>query len=239
MNTSIEHPASPQSHKIPSLPSRPDLYSSVHKGLRALLCTTLLQVGETDPGDDVALGQMASQLTTLLSLCEQHLRDEDEFIEPLLASSGGRIQGGTGGEHREHLAAIEALRRSLASVESAGVERRAAPLARLYLNLSVFVAHNLEHMHREETDNNRVLWASCSDDELLAAERALVARIPPDRTRLFLAWMVVGMNHRERVALVDELRRGAPGELVADVLALSAARLPRGARDALLAAVGG
>lgn len=237
MTTTRDIPAPPSS-RIASLPPRPDLYGAVHKGLRAFLCTTLLRVGDTDPGDERAILRLAAEVEELLSLCEQHLREEDAFIEPLLSSRVARAEGGTGGEHREHQAAIDALRRALSSVLTAEPNRRAAQLSRLYLSLSLFVAENLEHMHREEVDNNRALWATCTDDELQAAEQALVAQIPPEKMRLFVGWMLAGMNHRERVAFLDEMRRGAPREVFEGALALSASRLPRSAHEALLAALG-
>ena len=49
----------------------------------------------------------------------------------------------------------------------------------LYRQLTLFMAHNFEHMNEEETAHNAVLWAHYTDAELVGIHDALVASIPP------------------------------------------------------------
>lgn len=228
MQHSATLPSSDHSPSIrPSVAPAPrvDMYGAVHKGLRAFLAHTLALVGATDPRDERAWRRAADTLTSLLDVCEQHLREENEFVEAALTARAPRRPSYTADDHVEHLAAIASLRRGVEGVSGCPVSARGPRLGRLYLELARFVAHNFEHMEREETENNAALWAAYTDDELRAIERALVAQIPPDKMEVFMSWMIPSMHHGERVAMLSDMRAGAPPEAFAHVMGIAERRL--------------
>jgi len=63
-------------------PRRVDLYSTVHKGLRAFLADTQLAVGRADASDREEVDVALRQTRDLLELCRVHLDDENRFIHP-------------------------------------------------------------------------------------------------------------------------------------------------------------
>lgn len=66
------------------------------------------------------------------------------------------------------------------------------------------------HMHAEETQNNAVLWATYSDDELHAIVARLVASIPPATNAILARWMVAVSSPAERAALLRAARQTMP-----------------------------
>jgi hypothetical protein len=208
---------------ITSTPRR-DLYGAVHKGLRAHMAHALVIAGSADPHDERAVSEVRDTVTQLIALSAQHLHEEDLFIEAAIDRRSSRGGATTRDEHRDHLAALQGIT-ALLQREPAGPQPRGPWLEALYSALGRFVAESLAHMDREERENNALLWSAYDDAELEAIEGALVAQIPPAAMGGFVAWMLPAMRHHERVALLREMRAGAPPEVVAGVLAIADARL--------------
>jgi iron-sulfur cluster repair protein YtfE (RIC family) len=197
---------------------RVDMYAGIHKALRALMADTLLAVGRMDSEDALERAQVTQRVLELLDFCRSHLGHENDFVHPALEARAPGASGKIAHEHEEHLQAIVALAdqtTALLQCEAAG--RPAAALA-LYRALSLFIAHNFEHMHVEETAHNAVLWARYTDAELIGIHNALVASIPPDEMMYVLRWMVPFMNPAERAAMLGDMRDHAPAPAFAAAL---------------------
>lgn len=207
--------------------ARVDLYSSVHKGLRAFMSDTLALVGRTDADDAEELTACLAQVRDLVTVCRVHLDDENRFVHPAIEARSPGSSAAIALEHVHHEQALDAL---AARVGEASVADRPAPiLAQLYRDLARFIAENFEHMQEEETHHNALLWSAYTDRELLEVQHALVASIPPDVMAIFLRWMIPSMSHGERVRMLSGMREGAPPEAFAGVIELARARL--GPRD--------
>ena len=205
-------------HVAEAAAPRVDLYAGIHKALRALMADTLLAVGRMDSEDALERAQVTQRVLELLDFCRSHLRHENDFIHPALEARAPGASGKIAHEHEEHLQAIVALANQTTALlqrETAG--RPGATLA-LYRALSLFIAHNFEHMHVEETAHNAVLWARYTDAELIDLHNALVASIPPDEMMYVLRWMVPFMNPAERAAMLGDMRDHAPAPAFAAAL---------------------
>jgi hypothetical protein len=189
---------------------RVDLYAGIHKALRALMADTLLNLGRADAEDALELAEATQRVLQLLDFCRSHLRHENEFVhhamEARAAGSSSRIAH-EHDQHEEEIAALAAQATALLNGEPAA---RAAGTLALYRGLSLFIAHNFEHMHVEETAHNAVLWARYTDAELMAIHDALVASIPPEEMMFTLRWLVPFMNPAERAAMMADMRAHAP-----------------------------
>ncbi|MDM0034174.1 hemerythrin domain-containing protein [Variovorax sp. J22P271] len=205
-------------HVAEATAPRVDMYAGIHKALRALMADTLLAVGRMDSEDALERAQVTQRVLELLDFCRSHLKHENDFIHPALEARAPGASGQIAHEHEEHLRAIVALAQqttALLQCEAGGCP--AAALA-LYRALSLFIAHNFEHMHVEETAHNAVLWARYTDAELIEIHDALVASIPPDEMMYVLRWMVPFMNPIERAAMLGDMRAHAPAPAFAAAL---------------------
>ncbi len=214
--------ARPPRRQIRNAPAaRYDPYLVVHKGLRALMADTLQRVGRMDPRDDEDTAQALAQLREAVSLAESHLHHEDLFLHPAMEARAPGSTEGVAADHAAHRAALAGLLDGCASVERSAGDARACAALALYRRLARFVAEDFVHMHAEETENNAVLWATHSDEELRAIVERLVASIPPAKNAAFARWMVASSSPSERAEMLRGARR----------------TMPAGAFDAMLAAL--
>jgi hypothetical protein len=197
--------------------TRLDMYTAVHKGLRAAMGQVLQAVGNVDHGDERELAEVLGQVRGLLELLGVHLQDEERFVHTAMEARLPGSSAGTGEDHVGHELALDELESDVQALERADAAGRAAASLRLYRRLARFVAENFEHVHVEETHNQMILWATHSDAELLAIEQALVAAIPPAAMQVFTRWMLVATSHPERVAMLSS----APPEVFDGMLGLA------------------
>jgi len=199
---------------------RVDMYAGIHKAMRALMADTLMAVGRMDCEDGLELAQVTQRVLELLEFCGTHLKHENEFVHVAIEARAPGASGQIAHEHREHEAAITALANQTTALLHCEPPARHAGALDLYRELALFVAHNFEHMHVEETAHNAVLWARYTDAELIEIHNALVGSIPPEEMMFVLRWMVPFMNPTERAAMLADMRAHAPAPAFAAALDL-------------------
>lgn len=215
-----------------------DMYTGIHKALRAFMADTLLRLGRVDVEDADELGAALAQLDALLAELRHHLHNENDFVHTAIEARRPAGASRTAADHVEHQASIADLEDEVRTLRAADPARRALLALRLYRHLALFVAENLEHMHFEETHNMAVLWSTCSDDELMAIEHAIVASIPPALMARCLHWMLPALPHPERVGMLLGMRGDAAPPGVFDAtLAIARGRLDARGLDKLEAAL--
>lgn len=197
---------------------RVDLYAGIHKALRALMADTLLAVGRMDSDDALEVAQVAQRVMQLLDFCRSHLRHENEFVHAAMEARAPGASGQIAHEHAQHEEEIAVLANQTTALVQDSAANRAAGALALYRALSLFVAHNFEHMHVEETAHNAVLWARYTDAELIEIHNALVASIPPEEMMFVLRWLVPFMNPAERAGMLADMRAHAPAPAFAAAL---------------------
>jgi hypothetical protein len=199
-------------------PSRENLYAGIHKALRAFMADTLLAVGRADPSDPQEVAEAGSRVVALMGVCEAHVQHENAFLHPAIEARTPGVSGEVTQEHREHLQAIGRLRESARQLPTQDGAQLAGVLHALYLELSLFVADNLQHMHVEETRHNAALWSTYTDAELAAIHGALVATIEPAEMMLVMRWMLPQMHAPERLSMLTGMRQEAPAPAFQAVL---------------------
>ena len=195
---------------VAAVEARFDMYSGIHKALRALMADTLLAVGRMDFDDELELAQVTQRVLELLDFCRSHLEHENEFVHAAMEARAPGASDAIAHEHEEHVKHIAHLADTVAALRVSIEQHRAAMAAVLYRELALFIAENFQHMHVEETAHNAVLWARYTDAELVAVHDALVASIPPEAMMYIARWMVPFMNPQERAAVVGGMKAKAP-----------------------------
>ena len=206
--------------------ARFDIYNLIHKALRFAYGNTLAKLGSVDVDEPASLDAALAQADSLFDLLQSHYGHEDRFVHPALehAQPGATLR--IEAEHRDHLAALDAMRELVEVVRARRGATRAGALARLYRALARYMAADFEHMAFEDSEFNAILWRHYSDAEIQAIDRELVATIEPAVMAVALPWMVPALNHGERVAFLGGARQGMPADLFAGVLAIARETLP-------------
>lgn len=204
---------------------RYDIYSGIHKAVRALMFDTLSAVTRVDCDDAHDVAQVMTQVLDLAAFCEGHLTHENEFVHTAMEARRPGSSGTTGQDHAHHLEETARLAVLAMAVEQSGGPARAAAAMELRRYLSLFIADNLTHMNFEETANNAVLWDAYSDAELGALEHAIVASLAPEEMAVCLRWMIPAMNPSERAELLAGMRENAPPPAFEGALAIARTHL--------------
>ncbi|MBI3382799.1 MAG: hypothetical protein HY019_12405 [Aquabacterium sp.] len=195
-----------------------NLYQGVHKGLRAFMADTLVRVGSTDYTDAQERQEAADVVRTLLHICGEHLKHENDFLHTAMERRAPGSSASCAQEHVEHVANIDALSGCLRQALAATEVQQASAWQRLYQLLSLFVADNYEHMLLEEREHNAVLWRHFSDEELIEIHDALLASVPADEMAHHFRWILPQLSHPERVEMLSGMRQGMPPEVFASQL---------------------
>lgn len=189
---------------------RYNFFTYIHKGVRHELGDLLSVAGATDFGDRAAAEAYVARLRTSLRLMNEHAVHEDEHAAPLLERFAPALARRVAATHHVLEAQEQAV---LALAERAPGQPDVGH--ELYLALTRYAATQYGHMAEEESDVIRAFWDNLSDEAILSIEHAIVANIAPEDNAIYLAWMIPGMNPREREVFIGAMRQGAPPEAVA------------------------
>jgi len=206
--------------------SRFDIYAPIHKGLRAFMAHALLRVGRLDPLDAAETAEVTREVTELLDFSLGHAEHEDSVIHAALEARSPGVTLAIAADHERYDAEIAHLCELLKRIPGDAQAAHA-----LYLALSTFVAHNLAHMHEEETRHNAALWATHTDAEIHALHGRILASLTPEQSRIGLRWMLPHVSAGERAGMLAQMRTGAPAEVFDGVVDMLRPLL--GSRDRL------
>ena len=195
-----------------------DIYTTIHKALRALMSDTLLALGRMDCEDTLEFAQVTQRVQQLLEFCHAHLNHENDFVHAAMEARAGGSSSQIADEHVEHVTSIQALARQTTALLQGPAAQRADHALALYRALALFIAHNFVHMNEEETVHNEVLWRHYTDAEIVDIHNALVGSIPPEDMMFVMRWMVPHMNPAERLAVLTDVRAHAPAPAFAATL---------------------
>jgi hypothetical protein len=180
-----------------------------HKGLRFALGALALEAGRTDCADAqqvVALKELARRTLVLL---EDHARNEDEHVFPLLEA---KVPGATAALHRDHeLLDTQALT-IVSAIEALDGSQSPDDLHEIYLDITHFQAEYLEHLLLEERTVEPMLWEHYTDDELIAGEVEVATSMPFE---VLLEWFAVCVPARtvaENAAVLANMKSAVPPE---------------------------
>lgn len=206
---------------------RYDIYALIHKGLRAYLSHVLLEVGRTDWRCATNRSSSLLAVRELLGVCEAHLEQKHDRVLPAMEARRPGASKEAQLSYQGHRHAINQLQDVAATVEVANHYNRESAGEWLYRELAMFVADNLELMATEERYNNRVLWDTHSDAEIIEIEQQMLAAMPAERMLPLVRWTVPNLAPDERALMLGEmLREGASAEVFDCVLAMLRALLP-------------
>lgn len=204
--------------QLTSQPPRMDLYTTIHKALRSFMTDTLVRIGSMDIDDAQETDGALEQLGGLLAMLRAHVSHENTFVHAAIELRRPGAQQRLGQDHDEHLATIDELDAQAQALRNARDRHGAAQ--RLYRQLALFIAENLEHMHVEETSNHALLWQLFSDAELIALHDSLLASVPMPEMAVVSRWMAGSLNFKELAGMLGAMQCDMPPEAFRGVLDL-------------------
>lgn len=207
--------------------SRFNTFNQIHKALRAMLYDTALVLQQTYFGDAEEAETALEKVKMIVDVFDKHAAHEDKFILPAIQRYEPSIVDIFEQEHDKDHALGESLRGLLIVYRyamQAGVKiETGQAINKAFIEFMIF---NLEHMAKEETLLNKILWRYYTDAEIMAINQQIVASIEPAEMAATSAWMMRGMSNTEITSWLKAVEKSAPGHVFAQLFAIAEKVLP-------------
>jgi len=205
---------------------RINIFNQIHKGLRALLYESSLLLQQTDFLDDQEMQTAVTRVTMVADLFDDHAHHEDKFILPAIQEHEPSIVDAFEREHAMNIKLTRALKNCLQALQMASTVVRPEMANVLYKTFVQFMVFNLEHMSKEETILNKILWRYYSDGEILAIQKNILASLTPWSATNGSRWMMRGLNNPEIVGWLKSVEESAPEAAFQKLFAIAERELP-------------
>ncbi|NND32483.1 MAG: hypothetical protein HKN76_07825 [Saprospiraceae bacterium] len=195
-----------------------DLFTPIHKAIRALIYDTGIKLQRTDFSSEVESNKFLTHLERVLDLLEEHARHEDQIIFPPIEKASPGICGELEKEHEYGEKLLLSLRKVISELELLdGVARnsRSNSLNRTYTD---FISFYLSHMNREEETVLPVSKNTLTNNELASIRLKVQIDTRPGQYTEWLRWMLPALNIRELVPLFQQIKASAPSAIYQQVV---------------------
>lgn len=186
-------------------------FMQIHKGLKAMLYHTAMSIQHNDFMDELSTGHVIDQVQKVLWLFDGHAHTEDSMVFPLIQSVAPHIVKDFEAQHEvDHQLGAEVencLDSLMACTSRSGRYEAGMALKNAFER---FLAFNLEHMIKEETQVAPAIWANYSDEDLHLLTAKIVQSIPQDKNELYTDWMLIGNSNKEVIEWLGNVKVTAP-----------------------------
>lgn len=190
---------------------RYNIFFPIHKGLRAMLYETAIQLQQTSFADAHEAAETIDLVKTVIDLFESHAHKEDTYVFPSIAAYEPSVVAAFEAEHAEDHELGESLQKWVTAFEyavsSSAKMTIGEELTKAYIRFMVF---NLRHMAKEEQVISPLLWRYYSDEELHNITLSIMKAVPPQEMAFFSRWMVKGLNNAEILYWLKGVKNIAP-----------------------------
>jgi hypothetical protein len=166
--------------------SRVDLFSVIHKGIRALLFELSRDAARVDLTSTHAVDGLVAQVERTLGFLDEHAMLEDTHVFVALRSLDPDLADELARDHRSLEIVQLEVERAADALALAQLSARSDAGAHLLRTINHLVAAQLIHMNREETEVSATLWAGFSDAELITIRTRTKDSLSPAR---HVEWM--------------------------------------------------
>jgi hypothetical protein len=170
----------------------------VHKGLRAFLYDTALQVQQTDftRGDEA--GWVLEKINDNLHHFNQHALYVDRFLFPFIREYNPVLTAAFKQQYQQNLSLAQRLRGFMNVYDHAVSSAEKADTGKMIgAAFTGYLMANLDYMSKEDSQLNNTLWKYYTDAELRELEKDIIAKILPQDLMVYSKWMIKGMSNTE------------------------------------------
>lgn len=215
---------------------REDLFTPVHKGLRAMLYNLSGRLQTNDFADSGTTQTLMTDLEhdfdvarsagCILCVLNHHATDEESAIFPAVSRVGdGLVQRLIDEHHELTRREIELARQGHELLDLTSGEQRVAAGVVLNQHANELFALYIAHMNLEETDLVPLMQRHFTDEEMVAMRSTILRGMPPDRLFSILGWMLPSLNVSELSALLASVRPTAPPPFLKAIVDLASAKV--------------
>jgi hypothetical protein len=204
-----------------------NIFQLVHKGLRAALYQTALQLQQTDFTAEEETEEVLNRVKEIIMLFNGHAQNENTYIFPAAEEFEPSVVTAFRDEHMEDMRLGQQLQNGIDKVTaSKGMLAHIVSGRELTEAFIEFMVFNLKHMAKEEDIINKVLWRYYSDDDIRLIAMRITQHTPPWIQEFYATWMLRGINDAEAVSWMKAIERGMPPVVFETILQKAEQELP-------------
>ena len=162
-----------------------------------------------------------------VDIFDRHASHEDHFVLPAVQQYEPSLVDAFEQEHVKDHALSEKLRGLLTvfnhAIKTEVKIETGQAITRAFIDFMIF---NLEHMAKEETVLNKVLWRYYSDEEIKTINQRIVAAISPAEMTVASAWMMRGLSNTEIIGWLKAVEKNAPQQVFTQLFSIAEKELP-------------
>ena len=192
-----------------------------------MLYDTSLTLQQAYLGDAEEAESALEKVRIAVDVFDEHAAHEDHFVLPAIQQYEPSLVDAFEQEHEKDHALSERLRGLLAvyhhAIKTEVKIETGQAINQAFIDFMIF---NLEHMAKEETMLNKVLWRYYSDAEILSINQRIVASIPPQEIAIASVWMMRGMSNTEISGWLKGVEENAPEPVFTQLFSIAEKELP-------------
>jgi hypothetical protein len=166
---------------------------------------------QTDFADPSAMEIALEKTERVIHFFDDHADHEDTHVLPVIAGAEPALSQSFEEEHIADRQLGQNLKNAIASYRAASEDTdRLRAGHGIFYAFNAFIAFNLNHMNKEETELNEALWRQLSDDEIMGVNAKISASIAPEVSAETWRWMMRGCNNKELTGFIRILQAKAP-----------------------------
>ncbi|MFZ1023285.1 MAG: hemerythrin domain-containing protein [Thermoplasmata archaeon] len=216
--------------------AREDLFTSIHKGLRAMIYNLSSRLQTNDFANLATTKALASDLEydfaaaqsagCILCIFSHHATDEEKSIFNHTDKVARALTASLIADHHELTRRELELTKSAHQIlEMGSADDRVVAGVRLNADANELFATYLGHMNREETELMPLMHQHFTDAEIVAMARQIIGGLPPERMMAILSYMLPSLNVSELSDFVGSMRETAPPPVAKAVTELAAVKV--------------
>lgn len=190
---------------------RVDLFTTVHKAIRALIYDLSMMLQTTDFTDERARNACLAGLEHFLELLHEHAGYEDRTVFAATHRFEPETIDQLEEEHHQIAAHLDQVHKSIGRVKSAATDQeRIEAGAELNRSANKFIAFYLGHLAREEDTVLPATFKYFSDQELMGMRAEVQRTTTPARFAEWMRWMFPSVNINELTEYFRTIKAHAP-----------------------------
>ena len=187
---------------------RTSFFGPIHKGIRHILNTRVLQLGQLDFSVVADIKLQSDEVRKSFEVLHAHAAGEEEFVFPYVKEKDPELFDRLMHDHQEFTQIMTSLERQVKALIAD--EQRTIKGNDVAQDFNDFVAKYSAHMLVEETMAMPILWEAITDDQIVEIIMKMSLKAGPEVSQYFLHYLVQATNPMERINILSGMKSFMP-----------------------------
>jgi iron-sulfur cluster repair protein YtfE (RIC family) len=184
------------------------LFGLIHKGIRHILNTRVLQLGRLDLRVVADVKFQSDEVRRSFEVLHVHAAGEEEFVFPYVEEKDSDLFNRLMSDHQAFTQMMNSLEQQMKALIAD--EERAMKGYEIAQAFNDFVAKYSAHMLVEETMVTPILWEAITDNQIVEIIGKMSMKATPEVSQYFLQYLVQATNPTERIGVLSGMKSLMP-----------------------------